>query len=345
MPKKLTLALVVVILCIVIALVIFYLPKPATSKPALPVPSVTVQALQYHMIPQTVVAYGQTVSPKSTAIKTQADGTLTGLYFTPGAMVKKGQLLFTLKTSNSESQLKRLKAQMQLSKQIYLRTKNMEHKVSGSVATVDLIKAKLQYQQDLASYQQAKTIYNIRAPISGVITDTDYAKGDVVNAATELATIIDMQSLQLRYQLPGRYIQQVKKNQLVEFTPSYSKRTYKAQVSYVAPLINSNVADFTVRANFTEPTNLAMNQFGEVKQFINQQYRTIAIKQELVQSDSQGFYVFVLKNSKVEKQYFDAGIVTKSGLIEVQSGLAIGTELITTNPHLIQAGQKVKVAK
>lgn len=345
MPKKLLLAIIVVVLCVLIAVAVFHIPKPDTTKPAIPTPTVTTKALQYQVIPQSVMTYGQTVSPKSTSVRAQSDGELTGLFFTPGEAVKKGQLLFTLKTSSSDSQLKQLQAQMQLSKQIYKRTQDMARRAAGSVSTVDLLKAKLQYQQDLARYQQAQDIYNIRAPIDGVVSDTDYAKGDYVQSGTDLVQVIDMQSLQLRYQLPSRYAKQVRKGQVVVFTPTDSTHTYRASVTYVAPLLNSDAADFTVRANFIDNAKLMVNRFGRIKQYINQHYRTLAVPQNLVQSDSQGFYVFLLKDNKVHQQYFNAGEVTKSGMVEVKAGLPFGAVLITTNPHSLQAGQKVKVAK
>jgi hypothetical protein len=71
----------------------------------------------------------------------------------------------------------------------------------------------------------------------------------------------------------------------------------------------------------------------------------LAVPQALVQSDSQGFYVYVLSNNKVQQQYFTAGEVTASGLIEVKSGLSAGTEIISSNLNSLSVGQTVVVTQ
>ncbi|MSP53118.1 MAG: efflux RND transporter periplasmic adaptor subunit [Gammaproteobacteria bacterium] len=338
-----------IILCIVLVLLITYfvlLRKKPTVVATLPtVQTVTVERLAPHVIPQTVSSYGQTISPLSMTVKTQADGLLTSLNFMPGKMVKKGQLLATLKTSDSGTQLKKLRAQMQLSKQVYLRTQRLMNMKSAAVSTIDLLKAKLQYEQDLAQYQQAEAIYKITAPIDGVVSDTTLAVGGYVSAGTSLVDVVNLQSLQVRYQIPSHYAQLIKLGQQVTFTPTNNnQQTYTATVSYVAPLLDQDAAGVTLRADFVHPTGLLANRFGQVVQTINANYSTLVVPQMLVQSDAQGFYVYLYKDKKVFKQYFMAGMVTQLGLMEVASGLTAGDQLITTNPHSLKEGQNVQVS-
>ena len=337
--------IILFIALVLLASYFVFLRKKPVVVAALPtVQTVTISRLVPQVIPQTVSSYGQTISPLSMTVKTQADGILTSLNFAPGKMVKKGQLLATLKTSDSSTQLKKLKAQMELSKQVYLRTQRLVNMKSAAVSKIDLLKAKLQYEQDLAQYQQAEAIYKITAPINGVVSDTTLAVGDYVAAGTSLVNVVNLQSLQVRYQLPSRYAQLVKLGQEVIFTPTNEHQTYKATVSYVAPLIDQDAAGVTLRADFVHPTGLLANRFGQVVQTINDQYKTLVVPQMLVQSDAQGFYVYLFKDKKVFKQYFTAGMITQSGLMEVTSGLVAGEQLITTNPHLLKEGQNVQVS-
>lgn len=331
-------------LIVCIAYFIFWHKKPVVAAALPTTQTVTIQALIPQVIPQTVSSYGQTVSPLSMTVKTQADGVLTSLDFTPGKQVKKGHLLATLKTSDSTTQLKKLTAQMELSKQVYLRTQRLVNMKSAAVSKIDLLKAKLQYEQDLAQYQQAEAIYKIRSPIDGVVSDTTLAVGDYVPAGTTLVSVVNLQSLQVRYQLPSRYAQIIKLGQEVSFIPTNGQQTYTAIVSYIAPLIDEDAAGVTLRADFVHPTGLLANRFGQVVQTINAQYSTLVIPQILVQSDAQGFYVYLFKDKKVFKQYFTAGMITQSGLMEATSGLTASEQLITTNPHLLKEGQIVQVA-
>lgn len=116
-------------------------------------------------------------------------------------------------------------------------------------------------------------------------------------------------------------------------------------MTYVAPVNNSSAVGFDLHALLDPTDDLLINHFGLVMQDINPNYKTLAIQQDFVQTDAAGFYVFLYRDQKVFKQYFAAGEITKDGLITVESGLKVGDELITTNPHLLQEGQMVKVSQ
>lgn len=343
--KRMLLVVLSIIIIVGIIYAIFYRAKPQAQSAKPDIQAVSVSALSYHVIPKTVMSYGQTVSPISAVVKAQTDGLIVSLDFTPGQAVKKGQLLLTLNSSDSALQLKKLAAQMQLSEQIYLRNKRLSELSPGNVSTVDVLTAKLQYEQDLAQYQQAQAMYHVSSPIDGVVTDTAVAVGDYVNATDTLVTVVAPHSLQVLYQLPSRYASSVKIGQAVLFKPSSAAQSYSAKVVYIAPLIDDNAAGIILRADFTNATGLLINRFGRVTEVLDEHYKTLAVPQTLVQSDAQGFYVYLFKDHKVFKQYFDAGEVTASGFIEVRSGLEPKEILITSDPHILKEGQVVKAAQ
>ena len=343
--KTLLLAIITILILVLVACAVFYTGKPSApiSKPT--TPTVSVSALSEQVMPIRVSSYGQVISPVSMVVKAQASGLLTAIHFKPGAAVQRGQLLFTLNTSDGTAQLKKLAAQMELSKQIYTRTQRLSKLADGGVSTVDVLTAKLNYEQNLAQYQQALAIYNVTSPITGVVTDTNLAAGDYVNAGDTLAKVIDPKSLEVSYQLPSRYAKLAHVGQPVIFTTADNGQHYAATVSYVAPIISDNLVSIALRATFTDAPTLLANRFGEVSQSLEENHRALAIPQGLVQNDSGGFYVFLFKAPKVFKQYFTAGELTKAGFIEVASGLQVGDLLITTNPNSLQDGQTVKVEK
>jgi len=323
----------------------FHHPSLAATSTQDAVKTVTISPLVYQDLPQIVLSYGKTFSPHSTIIKAQDSGIITKINFFSGQTVTQGQLLFVLKTSNTGAILKKLKAQMQLSKQVYDRHEELSKLSPGSISAVTLLSDKLKYEQDEAIYDQAKTINEIRSPISGMVTETFLAPGDYVVAGDHLTTVVDKQKLEVHYQLPSRFAEQAKVGQKIIFTPVDSDKSYTGIVTYVAPLNNGGEAGFDLRALLDEVNDLLINRFGSVKQDINPNYKTLAIQQNFVQTDAAGFYVFLYHDQKVFKQYFSVGEITKDGLVTVESGLKAGDELITTNPHLLQEGQIVKVSQ
>ena len=213
----------------------------------------------------------------------------------------------------------------------------------GIVSSFDLLKAKKNYQQDLATYRQVVEVENIRAPIKGIISDTDYSVGDVVAAGDELTKITDPTTLQVKYQLPSQYAKQTRLGQTVRFYPDGLTRVYTGKVSYVSPQFDSDSYSLTIKADLDDFSGLRPNHFGQIVQVINPHYKTLAVPQGLAHNDAQGFYIYTIEDNKVTKQYFTAGTVSKDGLIQIISGIKVNTPIITSDQSILSQGQTVKV--
>jgi membrane fusion protein (multidrug efflux system) len=316
------------------------LPTPKQT-----IPTVTLIPVSYHTIPQTITTYGTTTSPNSLTLKAQVNAQVTKILFKAGQHVKKGQLLFRLSSSDITNQTRKLKAQMETAKTYYDRLENMNKRLAGSVAEFQVIKAALQYQQDRAAYHESLVVDNVRSPIDGIVSDTNLSNGSVVTSGEELANVVAPASLQIKYQVPSQYADQIKVGQPTLFYPTNATQVMHGSVAYISPLLNAQNYNLTLRANFDNKNNLREHLFGRIKQIINPNYKTLAINQKLVQTDSAGFYVYGVDDKKIVKISFDAGTVSKDGLIEVVSGIKPNTLIIGSDITALSLGQTVKVAK
>ncbi len=309
-------------------------------------PHVVVKPLTYTTIPLTVSAYGEVISPGSVTIRAQTSGVITSVHFSPGQIVSSGQLLFTLRSSDASGQLAQAKAKLDSTQELYERYKNVLKKYKDAVSKVRLINAKSAYEEALAQYNETKNMQHIVSPISGVISDTQFSSGDYVTAGNVLADVVKQNNLQLRYQLPSQYNSQVALGQKVLFSPKGSHKNYHGTVSYVSPAMNATNYNITLRANFVKPENLQPNTFGRVTHILNSNRKVLAVSQSLIQTDANGFYLYVL-NAKniVEKQHCKLGSIKSSGLVIIKSGIKVGTPLIISNSKKLKTGQVVKVSK
>lgn len=343
--NKKQIILIAIVILLIAAIAWFYInqsSKTQTTNKTSPI-IVTVTPITYHISELTIRAYGTTVSPTSMAIRAQENAEIIAIYFKPGQAVTKGQLLFKLKVSGIEEQQKKLKAQMLQTKSYYLRLQEEHQKLPGIVAEYDLLKARTQYQQDLASYQQLLRLENIRAPIDGMISDTNYSAGDTVATGTKLTQITDPGSLQVKYQLPSKYVKQARIGQTIRFYPDGTEHVYKGTISYISPQFDSDSYGLTIRADLEKFADLKPNHFGQVVQIINPNYKTLAIPQSLVHNDAQGFYVYIIQNNKVAKNYFMPGAINKEGLIQVLSGIKPNTPVINSDQSILSSGLTVQV--
>ena len=112
-------------LCIflpLIMLVLIYAIGYLKNKPnntASKLTTVVIKPLTYTTIPLIITSYAEVTSPGSVTINAQASGIITSVEFSPGQQVKKGQLLFTLRSNSISEQLSQSKATLASAKEKY----------------------------------------------------------------------------------------------------------------------------------------------------------------------------------------------------------------------------------
>ena len=233
---------------------------------------------------------------------------------------------------------------MQSSKSIYKRQAQANKLFPGTIDANTVETSKLRYEQDKAAYLESRIVEHVRAPSNGIISDTNLAVGSYVDAGEQLANFVDPRSVQIKYELPAKFVSQLHTGQTVKFYPSSSLKPLTANVAYIAPLFNTDNYNLTLRANLQIPQPLKQNEFGKVVQVLNEHYKILALPQKIVQTDASGFYAFSIDDHKITKLYFTPGEITKTGLIEVVSGIKPQTPLVTSDVLQLTPGQTVQVA-
>jgi membrane fusion protein (multidrug efflux system) len=342
---KTIISLIVIICLIALGYVIYTHANNSSNKThPHPKPEVTLTKLRKHSIPLTVSAYGYTISPHSVTLRAPVGGTIKAIHFSSGQQVKKGQLLFVIQASDVTQQLTYLAPQLITAKADYLRQAAVNKQQPGVIARQTLLKTKNTYLQLLAQYNQLHKQSYISAPVNGIISDTDLAAGDLISTNDTLAYISTQSILQLSYHLPSQWMRQLKLGQAVTFYLD-DKQNYAAKVSYISPILSPNNQGIALRADILHKQGLNVNQFGHLTQVINPKQSLLAINQNLVQTDAKGYYLYGVQNNKIVKYYFMPGMVTKNGLIIIDSGIKAGTKIVNSNPSMLSEGQPVTVKR
>lgn len=302
--------------------------------------TVKVEEITLKRIDKTAITYGKLIAPKSVNLKAQSDGEIKAVFFKEGEKVKKGQILFELKSNDISQPLNTLKASLEIAKERYLRSQKLYQEFSGGISEIDLLNNKSKYQQALAQYNEAKAIHDITSPINGMVEKTDLAVGDMVLSGDLLVKISNKNQLQIDYQLPLNQAQQAKIGQKVQFIAN--GQIVNGVVSYIAYEISSGNL-LTLRANISNDKNkkLFANTYGKVIQTLKKDMTVILVNQNLIQTDSSGFYVFLDKDNHVIKQKIKVGELMKNGQIEITSGLKVNDKLIMSHLDSLSDGQSV----
>ena len=166
-----------------------------------------------------IVLTGDAIASQNVNITTKASGIINSILFESGQKIKKGQLLFTLDTSELNAKLNQAIAKLSLSKITYQRNQNLLQKNMISYQEVD--ESKSIYQQDFANVAAIKANIDdhfIRAPFDGTIGLKKINVGQYFNAGSNAACLNNISSIYINFSVPQNLINKINIGGNIEFT-------------------------------------------------------------------------------------------------------------------------------
>lgn len=253
-----------------------------------------------------IKATGEAVAIQNVNVTTQSVGGLVNaIAFSSGQMVKKGQVLFTLDSSQLKAQLAEAQANLQLAKITYERNQALFKQNAVSEQTLDQSKA--QYDADLASVNsiQANIDYNtIRAPFSGKIGLRAISLGQFFQAGTSAATLTQISPIYINFPIPQNKMGQIHIGGEIKFTSdAYPGKQFTAKITAVNSEVTSDNLALNVQATFDNEDDNALiypGMFLDVAVVLPPMKNTIILPRNAINYTLYGETVIVL-NPDVKK--------------------------------------------
>lgn len=273
-------------------------------------------------------------------------GNITGIYFTEGSRVKKGQLLVKVNNQDLQASLKQNEYQIALAKQNEYRNKILLQKEAISKQEYDTSLTSLntlQAQSDVFRAQIAKT--EIRAPFSGTIGLRNVSPGGYLSPNTPIASLVNIDPAKVTFSVPERYLQLIKQGSQVKFTVESSQNTFTATVYAIEPSIDATSRTITVRAKAANPNNLLKaGAFAKINLTLDAIPNTIMVPTEAVIPDLKGSLVYVLHKGVATVRPVKTDVRTDTK-IQVISGLKAGDSVVVSGLIQIRPKSPLKVLK
>jgi len=271
------------------------------------------------------------------------------IYVNRGDMVKKGQLLLKLDDAIVLQQLEGLNTQLEYAKNIYNRQKNLWDQGIGT--EVQLITAKNSVdnlEKQIATVKENWKTSFVYAPISGTADIVNIKAGEIFNGASPTGPqlqIVNTSSMKVVTEVPENYQERVKKgSQLKISIPDAGIQDIDAVISVTGASIASTTRAFFTEAKIKSYPGLRLNQVALVHIKDYSVPNAIIIPVNLVQTDENGKYVYVIVNEgevmKARKKTVNVGEVY-SGMVEVKVGLTASDRVITEGYQSVYDGQTV----
>ncbi|MBB5396743.1 MULTISPECIES: efflux RND transporter periplasmic adaptor subunit [unclassified Mucilaginibacter] len=276
----------------------------------------------------------------------QTAGNITGIYFTEGEHVNKGQLLVKVYNQDLQASLQQNQAQMVLARDINNRNKILLEKEAvskeeyeTSLSSLNSMKA----QADVIRAQIART--EIRAPFSGVIGLRNVSPGGYLSPSTPIATLVNIDPAKVTFSVPERYLPIIGKGSKVTFTVESSRETFNATVYAIEPALDANSRTITVRAKAPNPKNiLRAGSFAKINLTLDQIPKTIMVPTECVIPDLKSSKVYLYKNGIAVAQNVKTDLRTDTK-IQIIEGLKAGDSIVVSGLIQIRPKSPLKILK
>ena len=209
--------------------------------------------------------------------------------------------------------------------------------VANSQAAVDAAQTQLALAKRNLNYSV------VVAPMSGYVSDRPADVGEYVSPTSKVATIVNMNPLRVRIDVPEQAIPRVHAGESVSVSVSaYPDRSFAGHIARVSPSVNATSRTLTVEAEVENSSGeLKPGQFATVRILLPQSEPAVLVPQRALRQISGATYVFVIKNARAEQRLIQPG-QTEGDLVEIKSGIAADELVATGNVDQLSDGASVR---
>ncbi len=334
-------------------------------------------------------ASGYVTPRRRSTIAAKITGRVNEIYAEEGMHVRAGQVLATLDCSELVSRLASAKAdreatsasladlevnladaERELKRTQELRDSGVQSQqaldkartaVESLRARIALVKEQIRAgDARMAVAQQDVENCTVRAPFEGLVVSKDAQRGEMVSpisagggfTRTGIATIVDMQSLEIEVDVNESYIARVKPGQKVVATlDAYPDWTIPAKVRTVIPTADRQKATVKVRISFEKLDPRILPDMGIKVAFLSEErpglnsgkansVKALIPRGAVREADGKKI-VFVVRDGKLERRAVSLG-AERGGDIEVLAGVSAGDAVVMKGPENLREGQAVE---
>ena len=326
---------------------------------------VNVVAPQRHDVPVMQQANGSVVAASTVDLHPQTTSTIRKVHIREGQFVKAGELMFTLDDRSGRASVD--KAQAQLARdQATLADVERQYKRSSELfaqkfiaqSAVDTLRSQLDATRALVQSSQAalqsEKVNNsytaIRAPMAGRVGAIGVFPGSLVQPATSLTTITQVDPIDVAFTLPESVLSDLMAAQkrgkvTVEATASGAAAAQTGLLTFIDNTVDPLAGTIKVKARFDNKEHtLWPGQYATVRITVQTLKDAVVVPQAAIITNTKGTFVYVVDPDQSARMA-PVKRVHAFGLDAVVSGLDGTEKVITEGKQNLRPGGKIKLAE
>jgi multidrug efflux pump subunit AcrA (membrane-fusion protein) len=226
-------------------------------------------------------------------------------------------------------------------KEVYEAALSTARQNFAAVATARANVANAESQLGLARRNLSYAI--VFSPIDGYVAERNADLGEYVSTTSKVATIVRINPLRIRIDIPEQAIPEVKIGQSVSVTTSaWPDKNFSGRIARISPNVSPNSRTLTVEAEVENSSGvLKPGQFASVRILQERAEPAVLVPARAVRTESGVSRLFVIRDGHAQQRLVQLG-QTESDLVEIKVGVAADEQVATSNLDQLSDGMPVK---
>ena len=293
-------------------------------------------------------AVGTIKAARGVALSTEEPGEIIAIPVASGAKVRAGQLLLTLNDKVEQASRERQIANLELARLLFERDQQLIKQKSIPQTQYDRSKADL----DSAIAQLAETearLENkrIHAPFPGTLGIIRVKVGDYVVPGTVIATLQDLDELEIDFTVPARHYPRLRPGQdILVKSAAYPSQAFRATLESIDSQVDAATRNLLLRARLGRGSGLLPGMFAELKIALDEPQLLVTVPETAVSYSLHGDIIYVILEEdgqmSVEPRVVTTGS-SREGRIAILEGLEGNERVVTTGQNKLYRGATVSI--
>jgi multidrug efflux pump subunit AcrA (membrane-fusion protein) len=185
---------------------------------------------------------------------------------------------------------------------------------------------------------------NITSPINGIVKEKQVSRGEYLTPGSPIATIVQINPLRLKLEIPESFAATVKAGQTVTLkVDTFGDREFTGRVKRINPTLDEKNRSLTAEAEVSNSDGrLKPGMFARARVASDQASAALMVPIKSVVTLAGVNKVFVLENGKAVERQVKLG-EQDGTLVEILEGVKPGEKVITSNTDRLHDGIAVRI--
>ena len=329
--------------------------KMATTKPPMPVATVTSAPVKEEDWAPMLSAVGAVSAVQGAMVSTELAGTVSEIMFQNGGVAKKGDVILKLDASQEEALLRSAEAEAELARTDLERTRGLASQNVVSKAELDAAESKFRrltaVVDQMRSNIRKKTIV---APFDGELGIRQVNVGQMINAGQQVVLLQSLDPVYVDFALPQQHLQNLSTGLEARVrTDALPGREFVGKLTAINSAVDTVTRNVTLQATLENPDHaLRPGMFIKIDIVLPEKHKSLVIPGSAISYAPYGDSVFVIekqkdnktgKESQVLRQQFVRVGEARGDFVSITTGLKAGETVVGTGVFKLRNGMAVAI--